>query len=200
MLIFNQSIIDAISNKMAYYRKSCVMTLVRLRLIIPLLMLMPLISYGVSPGGITLFVQPTTNGKNIKYVFDGYFRNYYGVDNPKTPSCTPDDYVPYIDTVYLNTIPKDIDSDLIDSAIDYDLSRKELAKKLSNFQDDRVSGFDGAMIYDLKDENVLIYTFELSSPNEIRKTIIKKEKIISFDDMGSAIYKSIEGKILPSEP
>lgn len=157
-------------------------------------------SYSGSVGSITLFVQPTTNAKNIKYVFDGYFRNYYGVDNPKTPSCTPDDYVPYISIVYLNTIPKDIDSNLIDSAIDSDLSRKELAKKISNFQDDRVSGFNGAMIYDLKDESVIIYTFDISSPNEIRKTIIKKERIISSDDMGNAICKSIEGKILPSEP
>lgn len=164
------------------------------------ILLLPCLSYAGSPGGITLFVQPTTNAKNIKYVFDGYFRNYYGVDNPKTPSCTPDDYVPYIDTVYLNTIPKNIDNKIIDSAIVSDLSRKELAKKLSSFQDDQVSGFDGAMIYDLEDDNVIIYTFDVSSPNEMRKTIIKKEKMISADDMGNAICKSIEGKILPSEP
>ncbi|MEA5103961.1 hypothetical protein [Pantoea sp. S18] len=148
------------------------------------ILLIPWLSYAGSPGGISLFVQPTTNAKNIKYVFDGYFRNYYGVDNPKTPSCTPNDYVPYIDIVYLNTIPKNIDNELIDGAISSDLSRTELAKKLSNFKDDRVSGFNGAMIYDLKDESVIIYTFDLSSPNEIRKTIIKKERIISSDDMG----------------
>ncbi|NWA63823.1 hypothetical protein HX773_23235 [Pantoea sp. B9002] len=163
------------------------------------MLLIPWLSYAGSPGGICLFVQPTTNAKNIKYVFDGYFRNYYGVVNPKTPSCTPDDYVPYIDIVYLNTIPKNIDNKLMDDAISSDLSRTELAKKLNGFQYDQVSSFNGAMIYDLEDDNVIIYTFDVSSPNEMRKTIIKREKLISSDDMGYAICKSIEGKILPSE-
>ncbi|MEC3988191.1 hypothetical protein VSO51_27540, partial [Klebsiella pneumoniae] len=69
---------------------------------ISMLLLLSLRVIAGDPGGISLLVKALPSANDYKYVLDGFFRNYYGVDNPHTPSCDQNDYTPYIDNVYGN--------------------------------------------------------------------------------------------------
>ncbi|HGT0866708.1 TPA: hypothetical protein ACMUVE_005172, partial [Enterobacter cloacae] len=86
------------------------------RIIIVLLLLSSRVLAG-DPGGISLLVKALPSASDYKYVLDGFFRNYYGVDNPRTPTCDKKDYVPYIDNIYLNTLPKGIDDNILIKSI-----------------------------------------------------------------------------------
>ena len=84
---------------------------------ISMLLLLSLRVIAGDPGGISLLVKALPSANDYKYVLDGFFRNYYGVDNPHTPSCDQNDYTPYIDNVYLNTLPKGIDDNILIKSI-----------------------------------------------------------------------------------
>lgn len=95
--------------------------------------------------GISLYVKPLPSAMDYKYVVDGFFRNYYGIDNANTPSCNSNDYTPFVDVVYLNTSLKGVSNqELLQSIFSRD-SRVKISRVLSEFKDDRVSGFDGVM-------------------------------------------------------
>ena len=60
--------------------------------------------------------------------------------------CDQNDYTPYIDNVYLNTLPKGIDDNILIKSITDLSSRTQIAKILSSYSDDQVSGFDGVLL------------------------------------------------------
>ncbi|MGV3347034.1 hypothetical protein ACGVWS_15340 [Enterobacteriaceae bacterium LUAb1] len=97
-------------------------------------------AFSGDPGGITLYVKSLSSAIDYKYVIDGFFRNYYGVDNVNTPTCNSNDYIPFVDEVYLNTSLKSVgDYDLLQAIHSRD-SRVKAANILSGFKDDKVSG------------------------------------------------------------
>ncbi|MDN4629822.1 MULTISPECIES: hypothetical protein [unclassified Erwinia] len=152
------------------------------------------------PGGITLYVKPLSSAIDYKYVIDGFFRNYYGIDNVNTPTCNLNDYNPYVDKVYLNTPLKGVgDHDLL-QAIHSHETRIRVANILSKFKDDKVSGFDGIMFYELKKDEIIIYTFDSRDPDKLYTTKIKVYNLISKKSLGEAICNSISSKILPPSP
>ena len=151
---------------------------------ISMLLLLSLRVIAGDPGGISLLVKALPSANDYKYVLDGFFRNYYGVDNPHTPSCDQNDYTPYIDNVYLNTLPKGIDDNILIKSITDLSSRTQIAKILSSYSDDQVSGFDGVLFYAMN-----IFTNELNV-----------DGIISYKLLGRSICQSIRSKILPSSP
>ncbi|STU70440.1 Uncharacterised protein [Klebsiella pneumoniae subsp. ozaenae] len=128
-----------------------------------------------------------------------FFRNYYGVDNPHTPSCDQNDYTPYIDNVYLNTLPKGIDDNILIKSITDLSSRTQIAKILSSYSDDQVSGFDGVLFYAMKDNKLFIYTFDSKAPGHIFTNELNVDGIISYKLLGRSICQSIRSKILPSQ-
>ncbi|QCR36845.1 hypothetical protein [Nissabacter sp. SGAir0207] len=157
-------------------------------------------AFSGDPGGISLYVKPLASAIDYKYVIDGFFRNYYGVDNANTPTCNSNDYTPFIDNVYLNSNVKGIDNQDLLQAIHSRDSRMKIAKVLSEFKDDRVSGFDGIMFYELKNDEVIIYTFDSKDFIAIYTTKVKVEDLISKKILGETICKSISSKILPPAP
>lgn len=169
------------------------------RVIIVLLLLSSRALAG-DPGGISLLVNALPSASDYKYVLDGFLRNYYGVDNSHTPSCDQNDYTPYIDNVYLNTLPKGIDDNILIKSIT-DLSiRTQIAKILSSYSDDQVSGFDGVLFYAVKDNKLFIYTFDSKAPGHIFTNELNVDEIISYKFLGRSICQSIRSKILPSSP
>ena len=137
---------------------------------ISMLLLLSLRVMAGDPGGISLLVKALPSASDYKYVLDGFFRNYYGVDNPHTPSCDQNDYTPYI------------------------------AKILSSYSDDQVSGFDGVLFYAVKDNKLFIYTFDSKAPGHIFTNELNVDGIISYKLLGRSICQSIRSKILPSSP
>lgn len=153
-----------------------------------------------APGGISLLVKALPSASNYKYVLDGFFRNYYGVDNPRTPTCDQKDYVPYIDNVYLNTLPGGIDDKILIKSIINSSARTQIAKILLSYSDDQVSGFDGVLFYAVNDNKLFIYTFASKSPAYIFKNELDVNDIINFKLLGKSICHSISSKILPPSP
>ena len=137
---------------------------------ISMLLLLSLRVMAGDPGGISLLVKALPSASDYKYVLDGFFRNYYGVDNPHTPSCDQNDYTPYIDNI------------------------------LSSYSDDQVSGFDGVLFYAVKDNKLFIYTFDSKAPGHIFTNELNVDGIISYKLLGRSICQSIRSKILPSSP
>lgn len=131
------------------------------------------------PGGISLLVKALPSASDYNYVFDGFFRNYYGVDNPHTPSCDQNDYTPYIDYVYLNTLPKGIDDNILIKSITDLSTRTQISKILSSYTDDQLSGFDGIMFYELRKDEIIIYTFDSRDSDKMCTTKIKVDNLIS---------------------
>ncbi|HID4515611.1 hypothetical protein [Klebsiella pneumoniae] len=167
---------------------------------ISMLLLLSLRVIAGDPGGISLLVKALPSANDYKYVLDGFFRNYYGVDNPHTPSCDQNDYTPYIDNVYLNTLPKGIDDNILIKSITDLPSRTQIAKILSSYSDDQVSGFDGVLFYAMKDNKLFIYTFDSKAPGHIFTNELNVDGIISYKLLGRSICQSIRSKILPSSP
>lgn len=152
------------------------------------------------PGGISLYVKPLPSAMDYKYVVDGFFRNYYGIDNANTPACNSNDYTPFVDVVYLNTSLKGVSNQVLLQAIFSRDSRVKISRVLSGFKDDRVSGFDGVMFYELKNDEIIIYTFDSKNSDAIYTTKIKVEELISKKLLGEAICKAISSRILPPSP
>lgn len=169
------------------------------RIIIVLLLLSSRVLAG-DPGGISLLVKALPSASDYKYVLDGFFRNYYGVDNPRTPACNQKDYVPYIDNIYLNTLPEGIDDNVLIKSITDSSARAQIAKILASYSDDQVSGFDGVLFYEVNDSKLFIYTFASNSPVHIFTNELNINDIISFKLLGRVICQSISSKILPSSP
>lgn len=169
------------------------------RIIIVLLLLSSKVLAG-DPGGISLLVKALPSASDYKYVLDGFFRNYYGVDNPRTPTCDQKDYVPYIDNIYLNTLPEGIDDNILIKSITDSSARTQIAKILSSYSDDQVSGFDGVLFYAANDNKLFIYTFDSKSPVYIFKNELNINGIINFKLLGRSICQSISSKILPPSP
>jgi hypothetical protein len=167
--------------------------------IIVLLLLSSRVMAGDS-GGISLLVKALPSASDYKYVLDGFFRNYYGADNPHTPSCEQNDYTPYIDNVYLNTLPKGIDDNVLIKSITDLPTRNQIAKILSSYSDDQVSGFDGVLFYAVKDNKLFIYTFDSINPKNIFTNHLNVDDIIRFKVLGRVVCQSIKSKILPSSP
>ncbi|MDH8495089.1 hypothetical protein QIH13_27295, partial [Klebsiella pneumoniae] len=117
-----------------------------------------------------------------------------------TPSCDQNDYTPYIDNVYLNTLPKGIDDNILIKSITDLSSRTQIAKILSSYSDDQVSGFDGVLFYAVKDNKLFIYTFDSKAPGHIFTNELNVDGIISYKLLGRSICQSIRSKILPSSP
>ncbi|KAB8308352.1 hypothetical protein EH228_13235 [Erwinia endophytica] len=153
-----------------------------------------------SPGGITLLVRPLSSGEDFKYIIDGFFRNYYGPDNVKTPVCNSGDYIPYVDNVYLNTIPSGISDNVLAKSISSFSERKKIAGILSEFKDDKISGFDGIMFYELKENGLVIYTFDSRSFKDIYTARINIHDLIYRNVLGEVLCQSISSKILPANP
>lgn len=151
-------------------------------------------------GGISLLVKALPSARDYKYVLDGFFRNYYGVDNPHTPSCDKNDYTPYIDNVYLNTLPEGINDNILMRSITDVSTRNQIAKILSSYSDDQVSGFDGVLFYAVKNNRLFIYTFDSKAPEHIFTNELNVYGIISYKLLGESICQSIRSKILPSSP
>ncbi|MEH9241307.1 hypothetical protein RAF34_30280, partial [Klebsiella pneumoniae] len=80
---------------------------------ISMLLLLSLRVIAGDPGGISLLVKALPSANDYKYVLDGFFRNYYGVDNPHTPSCSQNDSTPYIYNVYFTTLPNRIYANIL---------------------------------------------------------------------------------------
>jgi len=152
------------------------------------------------PGGISLLVKALPSASDYKYVLDGFFRNYYGVDNPHTPSCDQKDYTPYVDNVYLNTLPKGIDDNILIKSITDLSARTQIAKILSSYSDDQISGFDGVLFYEVKDNKLFIYTFDSKAPKYIFTNELSVNDIINFKHLGRSTCQSIRSKILTSSP
>ncbi|WP_333849358.1 hypothetical protein [Leclercia sp.] len=169
------------------------------RIIIVLLLLSSRVLAG-DPGGISLLVKALPSASDYKYVLDGFFRNYYGVDNPRTPVCDQKDYVPYIDNIYLNTLPGGIDDNILIKSITDSSARTQIAKILSSYSDDQISGFDGVLFYAVNDNELFIYTFDSKSPVYIFKNDLNVKDIINFKLLGRSICQSISSKILPRSP
>lgn len=169
--------------------------------LIPILILFYSVNvFSGDPGGIALYVKPLSSAMDYKYIIDGFFRSYYGVDNINTPACNSGDYTPYVDEIYLNTPLKGVgEQDLLQAIYSRD-SRVKISKILSEFKDDRISGFDGIMFYEFKNDEVVIYTFDSRNPNVIYTTKIKTGELLSKRLLGEAICKAISSKILPSSP
>lgn len=152
------------------------------------------------PGGISLLVKALPSASDYKYVLDGFFRNYYGVDNPRTPMCDQKDYVPYIDNIYLNTLPKGIDDNVLIKSITDSSARTQVATILASYSDDQISGFDGVLLYATNDNKLFIYTFDSKSPMYISKSKLNINDVINFKVLGRSICQSINSKILPPGP
>ena len=152
------------------------------------------------PGGVSLYVRPLSSAIDYKYIIDGFFRNYYGIDNINTPICNSNDYTPFVDEVYLNTSLRGVgDYELLQSIYSREF-RKKVANALLKFKDDKVSGFDGIMFYKLKDNEITIYTFDSRNSDEIYIDRIKVEDLVSKKLLGEVICRSISSKILPPSP
>lgn len=137
---------------------------------------------------------------DYKYIIDGFFRNYYGVDNINTPVCNSGDYTPFVDEVYLNTFLKGVgEQDLLQAIYSRD-SRVKISRILSRCKDDRISGFDGIMFYEFKNDEIIIYTFDSRNADVIYTTKIKTDELISKKLLGEAICKAISSRILPPSP
>lgn len=157
-------------------------------------------AFSGDPGGISLYVKPLPSAMDYKYVIDGFFRNYYGVDNENTPTCNSTDYTPFVDEIYLNTYLKGVgNQELLQSIYSRD-SRMKISRVLSEFKDDRISGFDGVMFYELKNDEIIIYTFDSRNADAIYTTKIKVDELISKKILGETICKAISSRILPSSP
>lgn len=168
-----------------------------------ILMIVLFYSFNACPGsvgGITLYVKPLQSAMDYKYIIDGFFRNYYGPDNVNTPTCGTNDYIPFVDEVYLNTDLKGIDDNNLLQAIRSRESRLKLSRILSEFKDDKVSGFDGIMFYELKNDEIVIYTFDSRNSDVIYTTRLKVDNLISKNFLGGAICNAISSKILPNMP
>ncbi|MER4483673.1 hypothetical protein J9B05_22850, partial [Klebsiella pneumoniae] len=79
-------------------------------------------------------------------------------------------------------------------------SRTQIAKILSSYSDDQVSGFDGVLFYAVKDNKLFIYTFDSKAPGHIFTNELNVDGIISYKLLGRSICQSIRSKILPSSP
>ena len=172
-----------------------------MKILMPILVLFySMNAFSGDPGGITLYVKPLSSAMDYKYIIDGFFRNYYGLDNINTPICNLNDYTPYVDEVYLNTPIKGVgEQDLLQS-IHSTNARIRVANVLLNFKDDKVSGFDGVMFYELIKNEMIIYTFDSRNSNKLYTTKIEVGNLISKKTLGEAICNSISSKILPPPP
>ena len=137
---------------------------------------------------------------DYKYIIDGFFRNYYGSDNSKTPTCTSNDYTPYVDIAYLNTPVNGVTNELLSQSIASVKARKIVSQFLMKYEDDRISGFDGALLYSVRNDTLEIYTFSLGDYNKLYVEEVNLRDLVKHKALGMAICKSLPSRILPSSP
>ncbi|MDM7138151.1 hypothetical protein QUH15_27555, partial [Klebsiella pneumoniae] len=100
----------------------------------------------------------------------------------------------------LNMLPKGIDDNILIISITDLSSRTQIAKILSSYSDDQVSGFDGVLFYAMIDNKLFIYTFDSKAHGHIFTNELNVDGIISYKLLGRSICQSIRSKILPSSP